>query len=92
MLHLHLSECESTQDRAFELIEQGHENVLVSCEKQKAGVGRRNRKWFAARESLAISFNLRPSNPPTFTALELGALALAFIKETFQQDEPRSFV
>lgn len=85
MTHLHLKECSSTQEKAFELLTTERE-VLVSTEKQTSGEGRRGRQWFDAQESLAISFNLSPNEVLTLTSLELGVLCKNFIKENFDVD------
>lgn len=81
MVHIHLDKCESTQPAAMALLDEGHEQVLVSCETQLSAVGRRERSWFSSRQCLAMSFNAPPASPRTLTSLEMGVLAKSFIKQ-----------
>lgn len=86
MLHLHLKKCESTQTSAFELINEGHDEVLVSCEEQSGAQGRRSRFWLSAEQSIAISFNLNPNQVATLTSLELGVLTMQFLEREFGKE------
>lgn len=86
MLHLHLDQCESTQKNAQELFESGESEILVSCERQSSGVGRRERHWFSAQTCMALSFTIKPCAIRTLTSLELGILSSDFLKERFDFD------
>jgi BirA family biotin operon repressor/biotin-[acetyl-CoA-carboxylase] ligase len=77
MQHIHLNECESTQTRLkenFLELTSARPNVLISCDHQNSGFGRRGKGWVSTPNSLALSFTLAPAPILTLTSLELGVL------------------
>ena len=84
MIHVHKTECESTQDLAVKLSkEYEQDDILVSCEMQLYGEGQRGKEWFSTDQSLAISFSTWASDIFALSSLEMAVLTRQFIEETF---------
>lgn len=79
MKHIHVQSCRST----FELLKENYdyENILVSCDKQTQGRGRGSNSWDFFEGSIAMSFNLKPTEVLTLTSIEMGVLICSFFKE-----------
>lgn len=74
--HIHLNECDSTQDLLKEQLNNQSDLslVLVSCENQISGRGRGNNRWKAMPGTLCFSLNLLPSPIASYTALEISVI------------------
>lgn len=85
--HIHVNECDSTQDLLKEQINnnQSTENVLVSCEHQTLGRGRGENKWTAMKGTLCFSMNLTPHSVMSYTAIEVSVLIAKFFKTKNQE-------
>lgn len=82
MEHIHLKECESTQDFAIELL-KSKENFIISCELQTKGKGQGGKTWDALGNCVSFSFDLGPSSPISLTSLELGVLVCKFFEKFY---------
>jgi BirA family biotin operon repressor/biotin-[acetyl-CoA-carboxylase] ligase len=85
--HVHIDECDSTQDVLKEQLHKAtwQERVLVSCETQIAGRGRGGNKWTAMPGTICFSLNINPNPVLSFTAIELAViLAEYFEKKGFK--------
>lgn len=80
MKHLHFKEIPSTQLKAIEMVKET-KNLLISAQKQTQGRGRRDNKWEDLDNSLAFSFDIKPTGKPTLLALEIAVLLANFFKE-----------
>lgn len=81
--HIKLAEIESTQYYLKDHLSKLNvfKNVLVTTEKQTAGVGRRGTEWIMLQNCLAFSFTYKPNFPTELTSLAIGmALASYFSK------------
>jgi BirA family biotin operon repressor/biotin-[acetyl-CoA-carboxylase] ligase len=56
-------------------------DVIVSCQSQSAGLGRRANVWHHFEGSLAFSCTIRPSSIIGLTSLELGCLLIQFFRQ-----------
>jgi hypothetical protein len=87
MHHIHLGQCPSTQDiLKGHLLGSDFKEVLISCDRQIAGIGREGKTWIQGKNSLAFSFSLRPNPVISLTSLEIGILISRFFKTNFHQD------
>lgn len=86
MYHTHFNSIHSTQlylrDNLVELKTHSPE-ILVSASEQTLGVGRQGSKWDSYTNSLAMSFTMKPNPVPTLTPIEIGLLAVEFLKKEF---------
>jgi len=80
--HVHVSECDSTQDILKEQLSAEPEvrQVLVSCEQQNMGRGRGNNVWQAMPGSLCFSLSVEAHKISSFTALEISLLVVRFFE------------
>lgn len=80
--HVHVSECDSTQDLLKEQLnnQTGEGVILVSCETQLSGRGRGENKWKAMPGTLCLSLNIKPHPVMSYTALELSVLVAKFFE------------
>ena len=76
-----ITSCDSAQIEVFKLLSQGEKDVMVFCDRQLKGEGRRQREWFSAQSAIAMSFDLAPCAKLSLTSLELGALVCEFLKQ-----------
>ncbi len=76
-----ISTCDSAQLEVFKRLSQGEEDVMVFCDHQLKGEGRRSRPWFSSERSIAMSFGLAPCAKLSLTSLELGALVCDFLEK-----------
>lgn len=87
MDHIHLDTCQSTQTYLLERLRTASEsNLLVSCDEQTNGFGRRGSDWEQLGKSLAISFSLVPNTVKSISALEIGCLICSFFKTEYKID------
>jgi BirA family transcriptional regulator, biotin operon repressor / biotin---[acetyl-CoA-carboxylase] ligase len=87
MKHIHLSDCDSTQDVLKEQLNQSEneEKLLISAEKQLRGRGRGENNWLSMPGTLCFSFNINAHLIPSFTALELSVLVARFFEDKGQK-------
>lgn len=80
--HVHVSECDSTQNLIKEQLagKTGTQHILVSCENQIAGRGRGDKTWLTMPGTLSFSISLAPHSVNSFTALELSVLVAQYFK------------
>lgn len=84
MKHIHLNDCDSTQDYLKEQLKQGEtSDVLISCENQIQGYGRSQKKWDNLSQSLFFSFTLLPHEKVTWTAIELAVTLTDYFAQKF---------
>ncbi len=78
--HIHLNQCDSTQDVLKEQLSTAASDdlVLVSCEQQTKGRGRGDHAWASMPGTLCFSLNLRPHPILSFTAIELAVILTDF--------------
>ncbi len=81
--HLHVSECDSTQDLLKEQLnnQECNENILISCEHQTQGRGRGENKWTAMPGTICFSLNLKPHPVMSYTAIEISVLITKFFNQ-----------
>ena len=82
MVHIHLTDVDSTQDVLKEQLSlsPAGESVLVSCENQVKGRGRGDHVWSPMPGSIYLSLSM-PSHPvPSFTAIEVSVLCVRFFE------------
>lgn len=82
MEHIHLKECESTQDFALELL-NSKENFVISCEKQTKGRGQGTKTWDSLGNCISFSFDLKPCELISLTSLEVGVLVCMFFEKFY---------
>jgi biotin-[acetyl-CoA-carboxylase] ligase BirA-like protein len=82
--HIKFDEIESTQFYLKDHLSKtnSNENILVSTERQTAGVGRRGTEWVMLENCLAFSFSYRPNFPLELTSLAIGLVLAEFFKKT----------
>jgi BirA family biotin operon repressor/biotin-[acetyl-CoA-carboxylase] ligase len=87
MYHTHFNSIHSTQlylrDNLVEL-KTHSPDILISASEQTLGVGRRGTQWDSYANSLAMSFTMKPNPVPTLTPIEIGLLAVDFLKQEFK--------
>lgn len=72
--------CDSAQQEVFNRLEKGETGIMVHCDHQKKGEGRRQKRWFSSRSAVAMSFDLNPNPRLSLTSLELGVLTCDFLR------------
>lgn len=79
--HVHVNECDSTQDLLKEQLNQNtSETLIVSCENQISGRGRGENKWKSMPGTICLSLNIKPHVAMSFTALELSVIVAKFFE------------
>jgi len=79
MEHLHVDDCDSTQDLLKEQLDRTPAaDWVVSCENQSRGYGRGSNMWTAMPGTLCFSMTISPHPIPTLTSLEMGLLIRDF--------------
>lgn len=80
---IQLSECHSTQEYLKNqlALKKLEHPVLVSCEKQTKGKGRRNNSWHQFENSLAFSFTCKAFSPVTLSPLAIAVEICELFKE-----------
>jgi len=82
MRHIHLEQCDSTQDALKEQLRlYPSEEILVSTDHQLHGKGRQDRDWECFAGTLCFSFNVTPHKIISLTTLELSLLVCAYFRE-----------
>ena len=81
--HVHLDECDSTQDRLKEQLNNPDhsEQILVSTDNQISGRGRGEKKWETLPGTLCFSLNIKPHTQLSFTALEVSVIIARFFEQ-----------
>ncbi|MEA9355012.1 biotin--[acetyl-CoA-carboxylase] ligase [Bacteriovorax sp. PP10] len=86
MYHTHFSTIHSTQiylrDNLVELKTHDDE-ILITTSEQTLGIGRKGSQWDSYANSLAMSFTMKPNPVPTLTPIEIGVLAIEFLKSEY---------
>lgn len=81
MKHVHLSECDSTQDVLKEQLHgKAFQEILVSCEHQKQGRGRGEHTWLSMPGTLCFSFSAKAHSVASWSALEMSTLVTRFFE------------
>ncbi len=82
MIHVHLIDCDSTQDVLKEQLSlrTSSETILVSCENQLKGRGRGDHNWSTMPGTLCFSLSLSPHPVQSFTAIEMSVLVARFFE------------
>lgn len=83
MRHIFLHECDSTQSSFKQYWLQrkdNNERLLVSCDVQLAGLGRRGNQWFSSKGSLTLSASLKAQKNLTLSPLAIGLGVCKFFK------------
>lgn len=87
MHHTHFPTIHSTQvylkDNLTELRKQGRD-ILISTQKQTAGLGRGENKWDFHQHSIAMSFTLSPNETPTMTPIEIAIMTANFFQTNYE--------
>ncbi len=78
MNHIHLKECESTQEYLINLQKDPSAKYLISTDSQVKGRGRRENLWDSDKNSLCFSFSLKPNKILTLSASEITILLCQF--------------
>lgn len=86
MYHTHFNTIHSTQiylrDNLVELKTHDDE-ILITTSEQTLGIGRKGSQWDSYANSLAMSFTMKPNPVPTLTPIEIGILAIEFLKSEY---------
>jgi BirA family biotin operon repressor/biotin-[acetyl-CoA-carboxylase] ligase len=81
MKHIHLAQCDSTQDVLKEQLKSTPlETVLVSTNLQLSGRGRGENKWIPTEGGLFFSLNLDPHPVVSFMAIEISVIIAEFFE------------
>ena len=84
MRHIHLEQCDSTQDvLERQLEEAGGEDILVSTSRQMVGRGRASNTWEHLPGALAFSFTCPPHPKSTWQSLEVAVCLEHFLSAQF---------
>ncbi len=86
MQHIHLDKIPSTQTHILENFQEAPRHLLVSCEEQLAGMGRRGNQWDSYQESLCFSFTISPTKTLSLSSIEISLLITRYFKETFNKE------
>lgn len=89
MYHRHFNSIESTQiylKDNFDALKTLHQNILISCSRQTAGIGRKGNNWDFYPNSLAMSFTFKPAEIVSLTPLEIGILIINFLNKKLNKD------
>jgi BirA family biotin operon repressor/biotin-[acetyl-CoA-carboxylase] ligase len=82
--HIHFDSISSTQSEIINHI--GKNRVLVSANKQTAGLGRNQKCWQHHPQGLAFSFIAKANSSTTITPLEIGVSLIDFFNEHFRKN------
>lgn len=86
MYHTHFNTIHSTQiylrDNLVEL-KSHDDDILITTSEQTLGIGRKGSQWDSYANSLAMSFTMKPNPVPTLTPIEIGVLAILFLKSEY---------
>lgn len=86
MQHIHLDQTPSTQTHLIEHFNDIPSHLLISCENQTDGLGRRGAKWDAYLETLCFSATLSPNKHISLTALEIPVIVKNFFEKEFKKE------
>ena len=81
MQHIHLENCDSTQDEIQEILKHKQGHFLVTATKQNQGRGQGTNSWFAPTHALLMSFNAHAHEKISLSALEMGVLICNYLKK-----------
>lgn len=81
MKHIHLEQCDSTQDVLKEQLKSNpEETLLISTNFQISGRGRGENKWVPTEGGLYFSVNLDPHPVVSFMAMEISVVIAEFFE------------
>lgn len=90
MLHINLETCSSTQSSIKEQLEKDpqliEKDLIITTDKQLAGIGRNNANWIHFPDAISMSCILPTISPLTLGPLQVGLLASKFFKEKFSEN------
>lgn len=87
MQHYHFDSLPSTQTHLLEHLESNpNSQIVVSCDNQTSGIGRRGNEWIQLGEGLFVSFVSSLCDIPTLTALEVSVQIVEFFKNKYSID------
>ena len=86
MQHIHLDKVSSTQAYLLEEFPDTPGHLLISCEEQLAGFGRRGNSWDSDKGSLCFSFTISPTKILSLSSIEISIIITNFFKAEFRKD------
>lgn len=88
MRHIHLEQCDSTQDVLERQLEEvPGEDLLISASLQSQGRGRGHNSWEHQSGALAFSFSAPPHPQSTWQSLEVAVCMANFLQDRFAPAE-----
>jgi BirA family biotin operon repressor/biotin-[acetyl-CoA-carboxylase] ligase len=81
---IHLGDVGSTQDflrQNFAQLSRDDDRILITAEKQTAGIGRGANRWDTFENSIAFSFTMKGNAHLTLSSLEAGLLISLWLEE-----------
>lgn len=85
MQHIHLDHIASTQTHLLEEFKDIPRHLLISCENQTAGHGRRGGPWDSYLGALCFSCTINPNKNMSLTALEIPIIIKRFFEQEFKK-------
>ena len=86
MQHIHLDSTPSTQNHLLEHFSDAPRHLLISCEDQTNGFGRRGRQWDSYLETLCFSATVTPNKNLSLTALEMPLIIKNFFMKEYKKE------
>lgn len=86
MQHIHLDKTSSTQTHILSEFPHGPRHLVVSCEEQLSGFGRRGNKWDSFEQSICFSFTISPSKELSLSSIEISLLIVDFFRDQFKKN------
>lgn len=86
---LHFDSLDSTQAYLklnIKEMREEDEQIIVTADGQKQGIGRNGNLWHSYDNALAFSFTISPKENVALTSLELATNLIAYFEQTFQVD------
>ena len=93
MIHIHLQECQSTQQEVIQRIDAAKGRaILVSTENQTLGRGQRGKQWKFYPGSLAFSFTMKPPAMAQLASMEVAILFCRYVGENVKLKWPNDLI